>query len=346
MSDLLIARARALDGAFTWADAHALGVRSDELARLVTRQVVHRISSRAYVLDEAVRAAPSAEAKHRLKALAVVRSFDGRVAASHQSALAVHGLPFWQVDDSRVHVSRLRGTTSRCRDLLTVHEAYPQGATTRSEATGVWTVAPALAVIGTAMTSGETAGVVAADAALHEGLTTREELDSWLDRLRRRPGLVAARRAVAAADHRSESVGESRTRLVLQAMPDLPPITLQHEFRDEHGVVWARCDLLVGEHLVVEFDGRVKYRAGADSGGSSVSPGPGAGSGSGSGSGSASVSPEEVVWAEKLREDRIRRQGKVVVRVVWSDLDRPALVQARVRTGLRDVERMHGRSAA
>ncbi len=328
MSDLLLSRAAALDGAFTWADAQALGLRSDELGRLVTRKVVHRISSRAYVLDEAVRARSTAEEKHRLKALAVVRSFDGRVAASHHSALAIHGLPFWAVDDARVHVSRISGTTSRCRGLLTVHEAYPQGATSRCEPTGALTVIPALAVIGTAMLSGESAGVVAADAALHRGLTTPAELASWLNRLRRRPGLVAARRAVASADHRSESVGESRTRLALQAIPDLPPITLQHEFRDEHGIVWARSDFLIGEHLVVEFDGRVKYRADPDTG-----------------SASGPVSPEEVVWAEKVREDRIRSQGKVVVRVIWSDLDRPALVQSRVRTGLRDVERMHGHRA-
>ena len=323
MSDLLVARARALEGAFTWADASATGLRSDELGRLVRHGVVRQVAPRAYVLAEALAAARTPEARHRLRVAAVVRSFDGRVAASHHSALAVHGLPSWQVEDSTVHVSRVSGTTSRRRGDLCVHEAYPGDAAAVSGPGSTLTVVPALAVIGTAMTAGEAAGVVAADAALHRALTTRCELEAWLNRLRRRPGLAAARRAVACADPRSESVGETRTRLLLTAMPDLPPITSQHEFRDERGIVWARCDFLVGDHLVVEFDGRVKYRA---------EPAPGA------------PSPEDVVWAEKVREDRIRSQGAVVVRVIWSELDRPSLVQARVRAGLRDVERLHGRS--
>ena len=324
MSDLLIARARAFDGVFTWADAAATGLRSNELRRLVTRGVVAQVGPRAYVLAEALRVAPTAEERHRLTTLAVVRSFEGRVAASHHSALAVHGLPFWQVDHSTVHVSRIRGTTSRCRESLSIHEAYPGQAIDPIGFSPTPAVNAALAVIGTAMTSGEGAAVVAADAALHRGLTSHEELGAWIGRLTRRPGLAAARRAVAAADHRSESVGETRTRLVLTAMPDLPPVTLQHEFRDDHGVVWARSDFLVGDHLVVEFDGRVKYRAGQVTG---------------------SLAPEEVVWAEKVREDRIRSQGAIVVRVIWSDLDRPSLIHARVRAGLRDVERLHGRPA-
>lgn len=131
-----------------------------------------------------------------------------------------------------------------------------------------------------------------------------------------------ARSPVTRSAARSESVGETRTRPALTTMPDLPPITLQHEFRDDRGVVWARSDFLVGEHLVVEFDGRVKCRARQI---------PGA------------PSPDEVVWAEKLREDRIRGQGAVVVRVIWSDLDQPAPLRRRVRAVLRDVARLHGR---
>ena len=50
---------------------------------------------------------------------------------------------------------------------------------------------------------------------------------------------------------------------------------------------------------VGEFDGRVKY-------GRLVRPG---------------QDPGDVVYAEKLREDRLRAQGLAVVRWTWSDLD-------------------------
>jgi hypothetical protein len=38
-----------------------------------------------------------------------------------------------------------------------------------------------------------------------------------------------------------------------------------------------------------------------------------------------------VVWLEKRREDRIRRLGHPVERVVWADLDRPGPLGARIR---------------
>jgi hypothetical protein len=48
---------------------------------------------------------------------------------------------------------------------------------------------------------------------------------------------------------------------------------------------------------------------------------------------------EEDLWAEKLREDRLRALGYVVVRLVWADLDRPQAVIQRVLAALRVAER-------
>ena len=42
------------------------------------------------------------------------------------------------------------------------------------------------------------------------------------------------------------------------------------------------------------------------------------------------------LWDEKRREDRLRELGYEVVRVVWSDLDSPRELAARIR---RAVER-------
>ncbi|HEY7989384.1 MAG TPA: hypothetical protein VIE19_09205 [Lapillicoccus sp.] len=71
--------------------------------------------------------------------------------------------------------------------------------------------------------------------------------------------------------------------------------------------MFARVDLLVGERVVVEFDGAVKY------------------------SGDASG---RVLFAEKRREDRLRDLGFEVVRVTWSDLAQPERVLARVRSAM------------
>jgi hypothetical protein len=303
-------------------DIREAGLRSRDVTGLLKDGTVVRVAPRAYVLAEAMGEAETPEQRHKLAAMAQVRSFEKRVAASHHSALALHGLPFWRVEEDVFHVARVTGSSSRRRGQLILHEAYPESVGShpsliRSPATGIAAVSPALAVIGTAMVDGEEAGIIAADAALHRKVMTSEECELWLDRLSRRPGSAVARRALVRAEPLTESVGESRTRLLLSAMPGLPAVTPQYEFEDESGFVWARVDFLVGEHLVVEFDGRLKYRA-AD--------------------GTTAGEVEEIVWREKQREDRIRRQRKVVVRLIWSDLDHPERGRSIVRGGLRQVE--------
>jgi hypothetical protein len=304
------------------ADIRGAGLRSRDVARLVSDETVIRVAPRAYVLAEHQAAAQTAEQRHKLAAMAQVHSFEKRVAASHHSALALHGLPFWRVDEDLFHVSRCVGSSTRRRGPLVLHEAHPKSAGGHdalipSPVTGITAVSPALAVIGTAMVDGEEAGIIAADAALHRQLMTIQECSDWLDRLSRRPGLARARRALARAEPLTESVGESRTRLLLHSMPELPEVTPQHRFVDESGLIWAVADFLVGDDLVVEFDGRLKYRAD---------------------DGATTREVEEIVWKEKQREDRIRRQGKVVVRLIWSDLDHPERARSIIRGGLRQAE--------
>ncbi len=107
-------------------------------------------------------------------------------------------------------------------------------------------------------------------------------------------------------DGRSESVGESRLRVILRlAEIDVVPQSL---IRDEAGRVVARVDFLVdGSNLVIEFDGLVKYTDGG----------------------------VEALVAEKRREDRLRSLGYVVFRVTWAELARPEVLLARIRQALR-----------
>jgi very-short-patch-repair endonuclease len=314
MSEILLSRAAIWGGVFTSSDATALGVSQNQLSALVRAGDVANVAPRAYVLSTAQHAATTPEARHRLTTLAVLRSFDGRVAASHHSALALHGLPFWRVDETTIHVCRVAGRSSRVRGHLHIHESVPPSDLVTFRSTGAASTKATLAVIGTAMVDGVEAGVVAADAALNRTCTTLEDLGHALGAMRHTPRLGAARQAVTLADPRCESVGETRTRLVLQAVPGAPRVRSQHRIHDELGREVARVDFLVGERVVVEFDGRAKY-------------------------GMDGRRPEDDLWAEKRREDTLRALGYHVVRVIWAQLDRPHLIVERVLAALRQTDR-------
>ena len=114
------------------------------------------------------------------------------------------------------------------------------------------------------------------------------------DELRRRGGASRAgarqrptrRRAIAFADAGAESVGESRSRVLL-ARARLPPPVLQWEVPDPRTRI-GRTDFAWPElRTVGEFDGRVKY-------GRLLRPG---------------QEPGDVVFAEKRREDAHPRRG-------------------------------------
>ena len=142
------------------------------------------------------------------------------------------------------------------------------------------------------------------DQALHRGLTTRDRLAAVADAKSGHPGAGRARRLFEFADGRSESVGESITRVQLRQL-GLPPPDLQHEVVGADGRVVARADFCFVElGVVVEFDGRVKYER-------LLRPG---------------ESSADVVYREKRREDAIRALGLGVVRLVWRDHSADATV--------------------
>lgn len=222
----------------------------------------------------------SPEQQHRLAARAVVHRFAGRVAVSHYSALTLLGLPVWHACLDRVHVTRTNSGPGRRSTAVSVHRDY--GDRAYGAVDGTPCVLPALAVLGTAMLCGVEAGVVAADAALARGLITEADLHSWLARLVRHPSVRAARLTVDLADGRSESVGESRTRLLLRSF-DVGVPTPQAEVLDDNGNLVGRVDLLYEQQrTIVEFDGMIKY---------------------------GSADGRQALIAEKRRENRLRGLG-------------------------------------
>lgn len=158
----------------------------------------------------------------------------------------------------------------------------------------------------------------------------------WAVRVRRRPGepgtsideiraaadalgLVRGRarleRAIAFADGRAESAGESWMRVLIHQLGFEVP-DLQHEYRLVDGRRFRSDFRWPSIRLAGEFDGRLKYRAGEVRGGRSV---------------------EQVVIEEKEREDAVRATGDGMLRCVGDDLRDPRLLRQKLEAA--DVPR-------
>lgn len=149
--------------------------------------------------------------------------------------------------------------------------------------------------------------VVLADQADRSGLD-RARLGERLPEWAGCRGVRRAQRVLQAMDIRSESVGETLTRLMLVDSP-LPFPELQWVIRGRAGSY--RADFAWPEHrLVLEFDGEIKYS----------DPG----------------STASVIREERRREVEIQELGWTVIRVGWNDVvGAPAATLARIEAALR-----------
>ncbi|WP_231569535.1 hypothetical protein [Prescottella defluvii] len=255
--------------------------------------------------------------RHRALLDATLPGLSCDAVVSHQTAAVLHGLPLWQIPLDRIHVTRDRsGGGRRTRHLHSHSAPLTPGDVVELGGTRVTTVARTVADL--CRTVPFERGVVVGDCALARPDLTRDAIADALHYAAGRPGHPAALRALAFLDGRSESVGESRSRVALSAL-DVPVPDLQASLLDADGLLLGRVDFLFAEAGVVgEFDGKVKYgkylRDGQD--------------------------PGDAVFAEKQREDRIRDAGWEVTRWTWRDLDTPQVIGARIR---RAMQRHTGR---
>jgi hypothetical protein len=286
-------------------EAVATGWSDDELGRLVRAGELARLRRGAYV-DSVLPAEPAAV--HRLLIRATIAGLRRPAVVSHQSAAVLHGLPLWDVPLDRVHVTRRPRAWNDSSAVLCCHVARLRD----DEVVlmdGMEVTDPIRTALDLARSLPHEAAVVTLDAGLRLGVLSHEVLRGRLFDIAGTPGSRSAARAVSAADGRSGSVGESRSRVILHRWK-LPPSALQFEIRSEAGILLGRSDFAWEDRrLVGEFDGRIKY-------GRLLRPGQDAG---------------DAVFAEKRREDAIREEDWGVVRWTWSDLQRPDRLAARVR---------------
>lgn len=267
----------------------------------------------AYLVGGAAGSAPavSPAERHRMAMFAARSRVSREPVFSHLSAAVLHGLPVTVTSAGPVHVTREPPAKGHRGPILHTHVALLTDDDV-VEAHGWHVTSAARTVLDLCRVLSFEDAVVAADAALQRRLTTKEQLEEHLQGARRLPGGLAAARAITFADGRSESVGESRSRVMIHRA-GLPKPDLQVEVHDADGRFLARGDFGYRKHQVLgEFDGRVKY-----------------------GPAIAGPDPAEALFREKLREDAVRDAGWSVVRWVWADLDHPAAVIDRLQRALR-----------
>ena len=248
--------------------------------------------------------------KYRLRVLAVANRSQHLV-VSHQSAALLLGLPVKDQDLHTVHLIR-RGTGGgRSANGRTVRAAMLEpDETVLVDGVLVTSVARTLTDLG--CTASRDAAVMAADHALRHKMLTPAELSAAMARTSHRRGGAPARRALRFADGRSESPGESTTRVILDHV-GLPAPHLQVSIFAPSGKFLGRTDFGYPElGVLLEFDGFVKY---------------------------SKLLKEEaqvvdVVVREKDRENLLRAMGYLVVRIVWADLHNPAALADRISANL------------
>lgn len=249
-------------------------------------------------------------ANHRLTLVAVLRSFEGRVAASHQSALVLAGAPLWRSDLSLVHVCRVADHHSRHRRGAVLHAVADLATVTTPE--GFASVPPALAAVQVGLVPHRRQQhpeefLVTADWLMHTGAITREDIDAALAATATHTGINRVRPLAPWVDGRHESPGESLTAVALRRLhyPATPQVELVVD-----GIVYRVDFMLDDANVVVEFDGHTKYSTGGTD---------------------HDVAAMDVLRREKRREDRLREAyGVVFVRLTWADLDHPGRLRARL----------------
>jgi hypothetical protein len=243
-----------------------------------------------------------------------MRSLGSNVALSHQSSLLeTPGCSVWNVDLSRVHVTRLDGGAGRVEGDVVHHEGSCH-ADDLVERDGRLATTVGRAVIESASIMSVESGLVAADSALHSGAVDEAELTHRLSLMKEWPNTRKVELVVRMADGRAESVGESRSRYLFWSQ-GLPRPDLQFRVYDHNGNLIGITDFAWPEYrLLGEFDGKVKY-------GRLLKPG---------------QEPGDVVFGEKQREDELREvTGFAMIRPIWADLYRPVETAARARRLMR-----------
>ncbi|MFF0265633.1 type IV toxin-antitoxin system AbiEi family antitoxin domain-containing protein [Kribbella sp. NPDC004536] len=299
-------------GVFTRADARACGYADVEIDSLLGSGRWRRIRRGTYAAQRSLMLVTD-EVLHLRRTYRVLRASGPNVFASHQSAAALHALPVWGLDLTRVHVTAPDGRSGLLRGVHR-HIRDPVGPGLQ-----LWNnlrmVSPARAIAEVAATAPTMPAVVLADAAIYTGTVDR----------------LALKQAITILDHGSKraldvldqltgaaSIAESRLRHILATagLPtpsaDPPPDLDQPDPDDPRAeALWFPED-----RTVVEFEPRFPF-----------------------------YSDEFEPATEETPPDPSTFEGPHPVEhcwISWTDLDDPATVADRIRTTFTRAARRTG----
>jgi hypothetical protein len=299
---------------FLRGDALDAGYKEREITAMVARGDWHRLRHGAYVTSDVWERADEAE-RHALLARAVRLQARTEVVLSHVSALPEYEAPLWGVRLDVVHVTRHDRRAGRREAGVRQHQGLllPEDIVVRR---GVKVTSPTRTAIDITTVAEPEAALCVVNHLLHNGHTTLDAIAARYGDMQHHPFTLRTELVLRLADPAVESVAETRT-YFLCWRHGLPAPVPQYVVRDEHGNEVARLDFAWPEHgLWVEFDGKAKYTKHARPG----------------------EKPEDVVFREKRREDRIRElTGWRCIRLTWADLENAARTAARIRQALRVV---------
>ena len=307
-------------GVFTRAQALAAGLSPDEFRQHVEGGTWHRIRRGAYTTAAAWADAESAH-RQKLGLQAATLQMDSPLVGSHETAAAMHGIELWEPSYEWINVTRPDRSARREGGVWHHQASLPDDETCLVDGLQLTSIIRTGLDVARAERDHEHA-LVAVDSALRALGGTFAERTVALTAMRALhlqradwPGARLAGGAVAAADPRCGSVGESRTRVRLAELGLPEPLSQVYVF-DEGDRLVAIADFAIEEHkTLIEFDGRSKY--GLD--------------------GLTEDAMADRLWSEKLRQGRLQRLRWAVVRLVWSDLYHPERILAKVRAAFAEA---------
>lgn len=283
------------------------GWSTNKITAAVRGQKLHRAAPGLYVVPDGI----DEYELYRIRVRATMQRRGGM--ASHLSAAALQDIPYHNPDRTHVHITLDRASGGGRRGKVHLH-ARPLPPEDVTQVGGVLVTSRARTAIDAAMTGDLVRGVCAIDAVRLVRRYPRpedpdpvavEELQACIDRMGSRRGVGVARQALALSVDRSESAGESWSRMQIYAS-GLPMPELQAEYHFGESVYFTD---FTWPGLIGEFDGRGKY--GDDVG-----------------------EEAEVLEREKSRQEVFEAAGFEVIRWGWRVLNHDGALASMLRPAL------------
>lgn len=304
------------DGLVHARDVVRVDVAHRELVRAVARGVLVRLRQGVYIRRELWLTSSSLE-QHLFRIRAASTAATHPLVFARESAAALWGIPLVEFPKEVVVLEQWKGggrsepgVRRTARGALTATSIMHDGFTSTTLARTVLDITRSLPFQKAVPILDWTLSATSPSAIAKADLLAEAELVKCSP---------AGWRAIDFSTPLSGSWGESDCRAAIHLL-GYPTPQLQYRFVDSQGEMFTDF-YFDRDDAAAEFDGKVKYTLDKYTKGD----------------------PAEVVWREKKREDRLRRQVRTVIRIVTEDVRDPRLLDQKLReAGVRRLGGSNG----